>query len=119
MKLFNSFAFAWQGIRYSYKTQLNFRIHLLGLLGVVVAGFIFQINTTEWLLIIVCSMLVLSLELINTAIEFLCDAVTKEIHPFIKIVKDVSAASVLLAATGSVAIGLVIFVPKILTLLNL
>jgi len=119
MKIFKSFVYAWQGIRHSYKTQLNFRIHLLVLACVVVGGFLLQINTVEWLFITVCSMLVLSLELMNTAIEFLCDTVTREIHPIIKIIKDVSAAAVLLAAAGSVLIGLVIFLPKILTLLKL
>lgn len=118
MKLFKSFGYAWQGIRYTYKTQLNFRIHLFVLSAVVIAGFILQVNSTEWLFIIVCSTLVLSLELMNTGIEFLCDAFTKEIHPVIKIVKDVSAAAVLLAAAGSVVIGLIIFLPKILILLK-
>jgi len=115
MKLFRSFGYAWQGIHYCYKTQLNFRIHLLVLLGVVVAGFVLQISTVEWLFIIVCSMLVLSLELLNTAIEYLCDTVTTEIHPIIKIVKDASAAAVLLAAAGSVVTGFIIFLPKIFT----
>lgn len=118
MKIFKSFAHAWQGIRHSYKTQLNFRIHLLVLTGVVIAGFTLQINSVEWLFVIMCSMLVLSLELMNTAIEFLCDAVKKEIHPIIKIIKDVSAAAVLLVAAGSVVIGIIIFLPKILTLIK-
>ena len=64
-------------------------------------------------------MLVLILELINTAIEHLCDIVTKEIHPAIKIIKDVSAAAVLLAAAGSVVTGLIIFTPKIIELLKI
>jgi diacylglycerol kinase len=115
MKLFKSFAYAWHGIRHSYKTQLNFRIHLLVLSGVVVAGLVLQINPVEWLFITVCSMLVLSLELMNTAIEYLCDTVTTEIHPIIKIVKDASAAAVLLAAAGSVVTGFIIFLPKIFT----
>ena len=118
MKLFKSFVYAWQGMRHSYKTQLNFRIHLMVLSVVVFAGFVLKVNATEWLFITVCSMLVLSLELMNTGIEFLCDAVTREIHPAIKIVKDVSAAAVLLAAAGSVIIGLIIFLPKILILLK-
>ena len=118
MKVFKSFVYAWHGMRYSYKTQLNFRIHLLVLAVVIIAGFVLQVNSTEWLFIIVCSMLVLSLELMNTSLEFLCDAVTTEIHPIIKIVKDVSAAAVLLAAAGSVVIGLIIFLPKILNLLK-
>jgi undecaprenol kinase/diacylglycerol kinase (ATP) len=79
-----------------------------------VAGCFFAINTTEWLFIIGCTMLVLSLELINTAIEHVCDTITTEIHPAIKIIKDASAAAVLLVAVGSVATGLIIFLPKIL-----
>jgi diacylglycerol kinase len=118
MKLIQSFGYAWQGIRHCIKTQLNFRIHLVVLTLVTIAGVVFTINTTEWLFIIVCSMLVLSLELINTAIELLCDAVTKEIHPAIKIIKDAAAAAVLLAATGSVVTGLIIFIPKILNALK-
>jgi diacylglycerol kinase len=118
MKLIQSFGYAWQGIQHCIKTQLNFRIHLVVLTLVTIAGVVFTINTTEWLFIIGCSMLVLSLELINTAIELLCDVVTKEILPAIKIIKDAAAAAVLLAAAGSVVTGLIIFIPKILNALK-
>jgi undecaprenol kinase/diacylglycerol kinase (ATP) len=114
MKLIQSFGHAWDGIAYCFKTQLNFRIHLLVLLLVAIAGYFFAINTTEWLFIIGCTMLVLSLELINTAIEHVCDTITTEIHPAIKIIKDAAAAAVLLVAVGSVVTGLIIFLPKIL-----
>jgi diacylglycerol kinase len=83
------------------------------------AGFIFKLSITEWLFIIACSMLVLSLELINTAMEHLCDMITNEIHPAIKIIKDVSAAAVFITAAGSVVTGIIIFLPKILVLLKL
>ncbi|MEO6729629.1 MAG: diacylglycerol kinase family protein [Ferruginibacter sp.] len=116
MKLIKSFVFAWQGLQFSFRTQLNFRIHLLTLLVTIFAGFIFRISSTEWLFIIVCAMLVLVLELINTCIELLCDIITKDIHPVIKIIKDVSAAAVLVAASGSVITGIIIFLPKIFNL---
>src|ERR1700712_2214028 len=102
MKLIRSFGHAWHGMQYCFKTQLNFRIHLAVLLIVIIAGFILKISNTEWLFVTGCSMLVLGLELINTAIEHLCDMVTKSIHPAIKIIKDTSAAAVLLSAAGSV-----------------
>lgn len=86
---------------------------------VTIAGFILKISNTEWLFIIGCSMLVLALELINTAIEHLCDTITKDIHPTIKIIKDVSAAAVLVVAAGSVVGGLIIFLSKIIELLKL
>lgn len=119
MKLIRSFAYAWQGIIYCYKTQLNFRIHLLVLLIVAIAAFVFEISSTEWLFIIVSSALVLVLELINTAIENLCDIITRDNHPAIKIIKDVLAASVLIAAAGSAATGIIIFLPKIILLFKL
>lgn len=118
MKLIRSFGYAWHGIQYCFKTQMNLRIHLLVLLLVIVSGFVFMISNSEWLFIISCSMLVLALELINTAIEHLCDMITKDIHPAIKIIKDVSAAAVLLVATGSVATGVIIFLPKVLLLVK-
>lgn len=115
-KFLRSFGHAWRGLQYCFTTQLNFRVHLIALALVIVAGFVLGISVTEWLFIIGCAMLVLALELINTAIEHLCDLVTKTIHPAIKIIKDVSAGAVLLAAAGSVITGCIIFIPKIIIL---
>jgi len=114
MKLIRSFSYALHGIRYAYKTQANFRIHLVLLILVCIAGFFFAITRMEWLLIIICSMMVLSFELMNTAIEYLCDTITKDLHPRIKIIKDVSAAAVLVCAAVAVIVALIIFVPKFL-----
>ena len=73
MKLVKSFSFAWQGLKYCFLTQQNFRIHLIALLMVIMLGGILKINHIEWLIIIGCAMLVLSMELLNTAIEKVCD----------------------------------------------
>ena len=116
MKILRSFIYAWSGLRYSFKTQLNFRIHLAILLLAIIAGILLKISATEWLFIVLCSMLVLMLELINTAVEYLCDTITTDFHPVIKIVKDISAAAVLISAAGSVITGLIIFLPKIIGL---
>ncbi len=118
MKLVRSFGYAWQGILYCSKTQLNFRIHLGVMSIVIIGGFILNVSTTEWLFITGCSMLVLALELLNTAIEKLCDTISTEIQPKIKTIKDVSAAAVLLSAAGSVVTGIIIFFPKIMQLLK-
>ena len=116
MRILRSFIYAWSGLRYSFKTQLNFRIHLAILLLVIVAGTLLKINVTEWLFVVLCSMLVLMLELVNTALEYLCDIVTTDFHPIVKIVKDIAAAAVLISAAGSVITGLIIFLPKIIAL---
>lgn len=118
MKFVRSFDYAFQGIRYCFRTQFNFRVQSTAACIAIAAGFLLHISPTEWLFIILCSTLVLILEMINTAIEQLCDLVTMEVHPLIKTIKDVSAAAVLLAAAASVATGLIIFLPKITDLLH-
>lgn len=83
---------------------------------VMMLGVIVKLSTTEWLFIIGCAALVLSLEVVNTAIEYLCDTITRDIHPVIKTVKDMCAAAVLIAVVGSVVTAAIIFFPKILDL---
>ncbi|MGJ7033308.1 diacylglycerol kinase [Niabella hirudinis] len=71
----------------------------------------------EWLIIIICIVGVMGLELVNTAIEKVCDQVHAEKHPGIKYIKDVSAAAVLVVAAGAFVTGLVIFLPRLLKLI--
>ena len=119
MKLIKSFGYALQGIKYCFKTQLNFRIHLLAIAVVVAAGFIFAISNTEWLFVVACFMAVLTAEMLNTAIEKLCDTVTKEQHPVMKIIKDTAAGAVLVGAAGSGVVAAIIFLPKIIAALKI
>ena len=118
MKWIKPFGYAWHGIQYCFITQLNFRIHLLALLIVTIVGSIVKLSAIEWLFIIGCSMLVLALEMVNTAIEYLCDTITRDIHPAIKTIKDIAAAAVLIAVIGSMVSGAIIFFPKFLNLLQ-
>lgn len=83
------------------------------------AGFIVDLTLTEWIFIIGCFVSVLVTEMLNTAIEKLCDLVTLEFHPLIKIVKDVSAGMVLVSAIGSIVTGIIIFSPKIFVQINI
>ncbi len=108
------FMFAVNGVIHCFRNELNFRIQLVAALIAVLLGFIFNINQTEWLVIILCCIIVLALELINTAIENLCDLVSKDFHPVIKIVKDTAAGAVLVSAVGAAVAGAVIFVPLII-----
>lgn len=113
MKHTNTFIHAANGIRQTFKTEMNFRIHAVATVLVVGLGVVLQISGVEWLFVAGCCMLVLALELLNTAIENLCDIVTEEYHPIVKIVKDTSAGAVLIVALGSLLTGLIIFIPKI------
>lgn len=108
------FGFAINGIINCFRTELNFKIQVFAAFFVVLLGFIFNITQTAWLVIILCCMMVLALELLNTAIEKLCDMISKEYHPVIKIVKDTAAGAVLVSAVGSAVAGAAIFVPLII-----
>lgn len=89
------------------------KIHCTALLMVVIAGIAFRITVSEWCICIVLCALVMSLELVNTAVEAVVDLVTEEKKPLAKIAKDTAAGAVLIAAIASVIIGLLIFVPHI------
>lgn len=108
---------AWRGLREMILTQQNFNIELFAALLVVIAGFIFKISSVEWALIIICIIGVLAAESINTSIEKACDAITLEYNEHIKSAKDMGATAVLIIATGSVVIGGIIFLPKLIGLL--
>ena len=78
--------------------------------------FFLHISTTEWLLVIAAVAAVVAAELINTAIEVLCNHVTPQHHPAIKQVKDIAAAAVLVVSAGAAFTGAIIFIPKLFSL---
>ena len=112
-KLYKSFGYAFAGIGYALKTQVNMVIHLGATILVTVAGFYFRLTAVEWAIIVLAIGLVWVAEMLNTAIEATVDLVTEKIHPIAKMAKDVAAGAVLLAAFCSVIIGILIFWPHI------
>lgn len=110
------FVYAFKGIFAAVKTQRNFRFHLPAALAVTAAGFLLKLNPAEWALILLTVGLVLSLELVNTAIESLVDLVSPGYDKKAGRIKDIAAGAVLVAAVVSVIIGLIIFLPKITAL---
>lgn len=111
---FNSFRYAFKGIADLLKSQPNAQIHLLFTIGVIIAGFFFQVSLNEWCLLILCMALVFSMEAANTAIEYLTDLVSPDYHPLAGKAKDAAAAAVLLSALGAAIVGIAIFLPKIM-----
>lgn len=108
-----SFGFAIKGLITFFKTQHNAWIHLLATVVVITMGFVLKVDRIEWCWLIVSIGFVFAAEMFNTAIEFLTDLVSPQFHPLAKKVKDVAAAAVLIAALSAVAIGLVVFLPKL------
>jgi diacylglycerol kinase (ATP) len=116
-KFIRGFGYAFKGIGYSAKTQLNFRVHLVAMLLAVFLGYALHITVNEWQWIILCITLVLVAELFNTAIEFLTDLVSPNYNELAGHVKDISAGAVLITALFALITGIIIFLPKLLILL--
>ena len=114
--IFHSFKYAFSGLKYGLINTKNLHVDFVVALLVIVCGFIFQISITEWLIILLCFALVMSLELMNTALEEVVNLASPEIHPLAKISKDVAAGSVLMSAIISAVIGLIIFIPRFIDL---
>lgn len=111
--IINSFKYAFEGIFSGLKTERNLKIHFSIMILVIILGIILKISKVEWMICIILFGLVISLELVNTAIENTVDLITEEKNPKAKISKDVAAGAVLVSAISSFIIGLIIFIPKI------
>lgn len=110
-KFFKSFTYAFEGISTAVKQQ-NMKFHLLSAVVVLIAGFLTGLSVIEWCVIIAVIAIVISLEMVNTAIEALVDLASPKLHPLAKVAKDVAAGAVLVFAIASVIIGGLIFFPK-------
>lgn len=114
MKLIKSFEYAWAGIRSCFKSEPNFRIHVIAGIVAVIFSLLFSISATEWIVVGFCIAFVVTMEMLNTAIEKVCDVIHKEIHPGIKKIKDIAAGAVLVSAVFSLITAAIIFLPKII-----
>ncbi|MGE0200825.1 MAG: diacylglycerol kinase family protein [Candidatus Melainabacteria bacterium] len=111
----HSFRYAWWGIQTVFATQRNFRTHLVIGSLVIAAGLLFQVTRTEWCLLLLCIGAMLTTEVLNTAIEFLVDALTLgQKEEAAKIVKDSAAAACLITAVFCTLVGVLVFWPYIL-----
>lgn len=113
-----SFGYALEGIAIGIQKERNMRIHCIVMIMVVLAGTILQISAIEWCICLVLFGVVMSLELVNTAVESVVDLVTEEWKPLAKVAKDTAAGAVLIAAIMSAIVGLIIFLPKGIALIG-
>ena len=106
------------GIGYVTKSEKNFKREIaLGIIALILS-YILKIDKIEFIIVLTMICLVLTAEIINPAVERTVDLVTKEYHELARIAKDVSAGSVLVTSIFSLIIGIIIFIPKIITLLG-
>lgn len=111
VRIIRSFAFAFAGLAYLFRTQRNARIELaIGVLACALGAWL-GIGRVEWAILVFTIALVLILEGLNTAIELAVDLASPNLHPLARSAKDLAAGMVLVASIASIAIGLLILGP--------
>jgi len=99
---------AWMLLKNEASIQVQAVIAVL----ITLAGFYFNISTSEWIMQIITIALVLSIEGLNTAIEELADFIHPDQDPRIGYIKDVAAGAVFFAAVAAVIVACLIYIPK-------
>ncbi|GBD10217.1 Undecaprenol kinase [Candidatus Thermoflexus japonica] len=116
--VWESFGFAFAGLRYAWRTQRNLRIHTVIAVMVVTLAGLLHFDALRWAILVLTIAMVWAAELLNTALEAVVDLASPYPHPLARIAKDVSAGMVLLCAIAAVLVGLALFGPVLWALLN-
>jgi diacylglycerol kinase (ATP) len=104
-----AFDYAFQGILYATRTQINMRIHLVAAALAMFASLYLRLERAYVAIVVLCIALVIALELVNTAIEALTDLFTVAHHPLAKIAKDAAAGAVLVVSMAAVIVAYLVF----------
>lgn len=113
-----SFVYAFRGIRITWATQAHAKLHLAAALLATLAAWRLELSSLEWALVLLAIGMVWVSETLNTAIEFTVDLASPAQHPLAAKAKDAAAGAVLLAAFFAVAIGALVFLPRLLDLFS-
>lgn len=117
-KRLKSFKFAFNGIILLITREHNAWIHCFVTVCVIIAGFAFDISTTEWIAVTFAIGTVLAAEAVNSSIEAIADLVSPGYNEAIKRTKDLAAGAVLILAISAAIVGLIIFIPKIMEIFS-
>ena len=115
-RFLKSFKYSLDGLKYAYKNVQSMLVHLIVTIIAITLGILFKISNFEWIITIFLLSVTASLELLNTAIEAVCDMVTLEYNKLAKVAKDTASASVFFTSMLGAVSGLIIYVPKFIEL---
>lgn len=113
-KLFNSFKFAYTGIIKTFKSEQNFKLHIMISVIVILTAVTLGFSALRMTVLLIVIGIVLALELMNTAVEKTVDLITLERHPLAKEAKDAAAGAVLVFSIFAVIIGVLLFIEPLL-----
>lgn len=115
-RFLNSIKYSVDGLVNAYQNEQSLWLHAMCTILIVILGFVLQIKFYEWAVIVIALVVVLAVELLNTAIEATVDLITKEIHPLAKVAKDCGSAAAFVSSIMVFIICCFIFIPKIIAL---
>jgi len=110
-RLLKSFTYAFRGLGKTLWEEQNLQIQSLAGLVVIILGWYFKIENWKWLILILVIGLVILMELVNSAVERITDVLKPRLDSYVKEIKDIMAAAVMLASIIAVIVGLIIFLP--------
>jgi len=108
-----SFKHAFNGLRQLLKREHNSRIHLIAAILSLSIGYFLKISSLEWIALISVIALVFICELINSALEEICDFIEPKQNSKIGLIKDYAAAAVLVTSALAIIVGVLLFIPKL------
>lgn len=117
--LINVCKYSLEGYIHFYKYERSAILHLLTALVIILGSLTLHMTPVEWLFMIFILLTMLAIELLNTAIEAVCDLVSPEYNKLVKVAKDCASAATFSISTALFIAGLIIYVPKVISLLRL
>lgn len=113
-----SFTYALRGFYIIWKEEQSFRVQIFAALLIFILALVLKVKNYELLVLVLISAFVLVLEVLNSILERIVDALKPRINIFVEAIKDMMAAAVLLSSLSAVIIGIIIFAPYIMPLLR-
>ncbi|MBI4250429.1 diacylglycerol kinase family protein [Candidatus Uhrbacteria bacterium] len=115
LRLYRSIQSAFRGLAIAFREEQNFRIQVGAGIGIVILAFAFQITSVEWAVLSLTIGAVLTAEIFNSVLERIIDGMKPRVSPLVRHMKDLSSAAVLILAFCSLAIGSILFLPRLLS----
>lgn len=112
-RLFKSCSYAIKGLFKTFREEQNLKIQTLASLAVLILGIYFSISRMEWIVLTLVVCLVLTAEITNSAVERITDVLKPRINTYVKEIKDIMAAAVLMSSIAAVIVGVIIFWPYV------
>jgi undecaprenol kinase len=105
---------AVNGLSYAIRSEKNFQNEVIVSILVLAAMVYYRVTPSEMIVLFLVIMGVLVMELLNTVMERIADILKPKVHPYVRVIKDLMAASVLVSSLLAVIVGLIIFIPHII-----